>query len=166
MDGSHGASAQPGAASADDGRVTMLVFGDSYVADPLVPRTWPILLADRLGWRAANFAVPGSGSSTLSRQLDRAARLVQAGELELHPNAWALVHTGGNDLMRSSVPALSVLLRAAVTTALPLCSGGGARTLCDTITERVAALAEGLEALGVPACWRGVLCGYPGHLRR
>ena len=73
---------------------------------------------------------------------------MQTGKLELLPDAWALVHTGGNDLMRSSVSALSVLLRAAVAAPLPLC-GGGTRTLCDPITERVAALAEGLEALGV-----------------
>ena len=155
MDGINAHSYGTATASADDGRVTLLVFGDSYVADPLVPRTWPILLAERLSWRVANFAVPGSGSSTLSRQLDRATQLVRAGQLQLHPNAWALVHTGGNDLMRSSVSALSVVLRAAVATALPLslCSGGGstarARTLCDEVAERIASLAEGLEDLGV-----------------
>ena len=145
-----GASSSRSDGAADDGRVTLLVFGDSYVADPLVQRTWPILLADRLGWRSANFAVPGSGSGTLGRQLERAARLVRSGELALHPNAWALVHTGGNDLMRASAPALGVLLKAAVATALPLCSGGvagRARTLCDDVTERMASLAEGLEAL-------------------
>ena len=50
--------------AAQDGRVMLLVFGDSYVADPLVPRTWPILLADRLGWRSANFAAPGYVENT------------------------------------------------------------------------------------------------------
>ena len=50
--------------AAEDGRVMLLVFGDSYVADPLVPRTWPILLADRLGWRSANFAAPGYVENT------------------------------------------------------------------------------------------------------
>ena len=57
-----GATAMAGAA--EDGRVMLLVFGDSYVADPLVPRTWPILLADRLGWRSANFAAPGYVENT------------------------------------------------------------------------------------------------------
>ena len=52
--------------AADDGRVTLLVFGDSYVADPLVQRTWPILLADRLGWRSANFAAPSSVENNAS----------------------------------------------------------------------------------------------------
>ena len=148
-----------GSAAAEAGLVRLLVFGDSYVADPHVPRTWPILLADGLGWRSRNFAVPGSGSVTLGHQLERAARLVRSGDLALHPGAWAVVHTGGNDLMRSSAPALGALLKAAVATALPLCSVGAvARTVCDEVAERVASLAEGLEALGVRNV---VLAGMP-----
>ena len=64
MAGAGGSSCTNGAA--EDGRVMLLVFGDSYVADPLVPRTWPILLADRLGWRSANFAAPGYVENTAS----------------------------------------------------------------------------------------------------
>ena len=139
-------------AASSDGQggrlVSLLVFGDSYVCDPLVSRTWPILLGENFGWRAANFAVPGSSSSTLGRQLEHAAHKVSTGELELHPSAWALVHTGGNDVMRGSASELGVLIRTALTAAF--CSADSrARTLSDTITDRVAALVEGLESLGV-----------------
>ena len=66
--------------AADDGRVTLLVFGDSYVADPLVQRTWPILLADRLGWRSANFAAPRcvENKASAAQTADR-PRPVEAG---------------------------------------------------------------------------------------
>ena len=62
----------------EDGRVTLLVFGDSYVADPLVPRTWPILLADRLGWRSANFAAPGYVERKSAAQASDRPRLSEA----------------------------------------------------------------------------------------
>ena len=43
-------------AASSDGQggrlVSLLVFGDSYVCDPLVSRTWPILLGEHFGWRA------------------------------------------------------------------------------------------------------------------
>ena len=63
--------------------VMLLVFGDSYVADPLVPRTWPILLADRLGWRSANFAAPGYVENTA--QAAEWPRLAEAGRSSGQP---------------------------------------------------------------------------------
>lgn len=138
--------------------VRLLIFGDSYVHDPSV-RSWAEHVGDRLGWRTLNVAVPGSSSRTLPRQLEHVRRLVRAGSVELHASTtWALVHTGGNDLLRSSAAELYAVLRAAVASAL-LCTGGGGsggggaaggrRTLCDDIADDIAGLLEGLESLGV-----------------
>lgn len=88
----------------DDGRagpVRLLIFGDSW-ARSAVPgmRTWPQLLGDQLEWRSLNVAMPGSSSVLLSAQADTVAAKLLEGGLTLHEDAWALVHTGGVDMLR------------------------------------------------------------------
>ena len=142
--------------SREQRHVRLLIFGDSYVHDPSA-RSWADITGERLGWRSLNVAVPGSSSRTLPRQLEHVRRLVRAGSVELHETTWALVHTGGNDLLRSSAADLYAVLRAAVASALTCTGGGGGgggavggrRTLCDVIADDVAVLLEGLESLGV-----------------
>mmetsp|Transcript_6799 Transcript_6799/g.12945 ORF Transcript_6799/g.12945 Transcript_6799/m.12945 type:complete len:253 (-) Transcript_6799:185-943(-) len=81
----------------------VLIFGDSWAAYPLVPKTWPMQLADRFGVRALNFAVPGSRSDQLMDQFGsllispEAARTATG---EIDPHSLAVIHTAGNDFMQ------------------------------------------------------------------
>jgi lysophospholipase L1-like esterase len=80
----------------------MLIFGDSWARSPHGHlRTWPELLADQLDWACANVAIPGGDSSKLGMQLDMLqSMLVDSGAM-IHEDAFALIHAGGNDLMRA-----------------------------------------------------------------
>ena len=79
----------------------LLIFGDSWArADPIP--TWPALVAAELGWSTLNLAMPGSGSRDLRQQAESLAARLQRGTPRVHEDAWAIVHTGGNDILRSS----------------------------------------------------------------
>lgn len=81
--------------------VRLLVFGDSWVRSHVRDlRTWPELLGDRLGWLTVNAAMPGSGSDMLLQQADDVEQLLSERSATLHEETWALVHSGGNDLLR------------------------------------------------------------------
>ena len=80
--------------------VKLILFGDSWVRDDFMV-TWPELLGEILGWPTINVALPGSHSGMLMTQaqllryaLDRSGRTIDE-------DAWALVHTGGNDLLQN-----------------------------------------------------------------
>lgn len=81
--------------------VRMVIFGDSWARSMMRDlRTWPELLADRLDWGSINAAISGCDSSRLGMQLEMLkAMLVETGA-SIHEDAWALIHAGGNDLLR------------------------------------------------------------------
>lgn len=78
-----------------------VLFGDSWVRDSAMV-TWPELLGELLGWPTLNVALPGSHSGTLALQYELLQRMLSAQSRQVHPEAWALVHAGGNDLLHSS----------------------------------------------------------------
>ena len=80
--------------AADSSAGQLLIFGDSWACSQGDDRTWPELLADRLGWTSLNAAEPSSNSRSL---LSQALWLQWMGE-SVSADAWAIVHTGGNDL--------------------------------------------------------------------
>lgn len=86
---------------ADESRVVRLViFGDSWCrCDPI--RTWPELFGDHMGWRTINVALPGSHSGTLEMQARLLEAVLERSGATLHPDAWVIVHTGGNDVLRA-----------------------------------------------------------------
>ena len=86
----------------------LLIFGDSWARDAALD-TWPELLARRLRWRSANFAVPYSGSADLQRQLRRLHSRLEQSEEACSLDCVAIVHTGGNDLFHASPAALAAV---------------------------------------------------------
>jgi len=81
----------------------ILIFGDSWAAYPLVPKTWPMELGRLCGCRAMNFAVPGSRTDQLQQQVEQLIISPEPSRLstgELHPQTCAVIHTAGNDFMQ------------------------------------------------------------------
>jgi len=81
----------------------VLIFGDSWAAYPLVPKTWPMQFADMYQARAFNFAVPGSRTDQLMEQFE--AMITNPNPLrtstgDLDPHTVAVIHTAGNDFMQ------------------------------------------------------------------
>ena len=101
-------------------------------ADPIP--TWPALVAAELGWSTLNARCRAAAAATApaggrSRRGAAAAR-----DAQVHEDAWAIVHTGGNDILRSSGRELigfvaSVAARAlcAVRVLLPARAAGARR---------------------------------------
>lgn len=83
------------------GRIRLVLFGDSWVRDDGLV-TWPELLGHHLGWPTINVALPGSHSGTLSLQADILGEHLKSTGRTLHPDAWAVVHAGGNDVLHSN----------------------------------------------------------------
>ena len=81
--------------------VRLILFGDSWVRAH-TEVTWPELLGELLGWPTINVALPGSHSGTLALQYELLQRVLAAQGRTVHPEAWALVHAGGNDILHSS----------------------------------------------------------------
>ena len=86
-------------------------LADSWAQSQDCIRTWPELLGDRFGWRTCNLAVPHSGSDALSSQCQSIERRVENG-MELESEAWAIIHTGGNDLYYSTPAEIGALVVA------------------------------------------------------
>ena len=80
--------------------IRLVIFGDSWARCDGV-HTWPELLGEHLGWPTINVALPGSDSATLELQFHLLRKVLERSGRELHPDSWALVHTGGNDVLRS-----------------------------------------------------------------
>jgi len=81
----------------------VLIFGDSWAAYPIVPKTWPMELAHLCEVAALNFAVPGSRADQLGQQVERlitSPEPARTASGEIHPGALAVIHTGGNDFMQ------------------------------------------------------------------
>jgi hypothetical protein len=93
--------------------IRLILFGDSWVRDDSLV-TWPELLGHHLGWPTVNVALPGSHSGTLTMQADILAAHLQRTHRSLHPDAWALVHAGGNDVLHASPTDLLQLIGKAV----------------------------------------------------
>lgn len=90
-------------------QVRLVLFGDSWVrANTEV--TWPELLGEHLGWPTLNVALPGSHSGTLALQYELMQRVLAAQGRTLHPECWALVHAGGNDILHSSPDQILMLV--------------------------------------------------------
>ena len=89
--------------------IRLILFGDSWVRDDTM-YTWPELLGHHLGWPTVNVALPGSNSATLSTQCELLKNHLRHTGRTLHPDAWALVHAGGNDVLQSSPPDLLKLI--------------------------------------------------------
>ena len=142
--------------------VRLVIFGDSWARDDQM-KTWPELLAQNLGWAAVNVALPGSDSNTLPLQLRLLETVLERSNRRLHPDAWALVHTGGNDFLRAGP---KDILRAVLRTlcgccaCLPIC--WGAFQMLDEVANNVRALAARLREppfgvrnlllVGLPLC--------------
>ena len=82
-------------------QVQLIIFGDSWCKADGYLRTWPELLGERLGWPTINVAIPGSDSRMLGQQCDLLLAVLRRRQLDVHEDAWVLIHTGGNDLMSS-----------------------------------------------------------------
>lgn len=81
----------------------VLVFGDSWAAYPLVPKTWPVQLANLFGVQPLNFAVPGSRTDQLLEQFEVMIMSPEAARTptgNLDPKTVAVIHTAGNDFMQ------------------------------------------------------------------
>lgn len=130
----------------------LLIFGDSWARDAALD-TWPELLARRLRWRSANFAVPYSGSADLQRQLRRLhSRLEHSSEEVCSLDCVAIVHTGGNDLFHASPAALAAVVASGG------CCGALLPEVVRTLASNVRDFLQGLLALGVRHI---VLVGVP-----
>ena len=81
--------------------IRLILFGDSWVRDDSLV-TYPELLGHHLGWPTVNVALPGSHSGTLQMQCEILNAHLQRTGHTVHPDAWALVHAGGNDVLHSS----------------------------------------------------------------
>lgn len=82
--------------------VRLVIFGDSWARSMMNDlRTWPELLADRLEWGSINAAISGCDSSRLGMQFELLKAMLAETGASIHENAWALIHAGGNDLMRT-----------------------------------------------------------------
>lgn len=80
--------------------IKLILFGDSWVRDDFMT-TWPELLGEHLGWPTINVALPGSHSGMLKTQADLLAYALERTGRTIDDDAWALVHTGGNDLLQN-----------------------------------------------------------------
>jgi len=81
----------------------VLIFGDSWAAYPLVPKTWPMELAQLCKVGALNFAVPGSRTDQLQEQVEQlitSPEPIRTSAGEIHPATLAVIHTAGNDFMQ------------------------------------------------------------------
>lgn len=90
--------------SQDSALSQVLIFGDSWAAWPMVPKTWPMELARLCGVPALNFAVPGSRTDQLLEQVERLiinSEPIRTETGEIHPQTLAVIHTAGNDFMQS-----------------------------------------------------------------
>lgn len=146
-----------------DREVRLVIFGDSWCRADAQTRTWPELLGEHLGWATINVALPGSGAGTLELQARLLAAVLAKTGRQLHPDCWALVHTGGNDVLQAG-PAniLRAVLRAlcGCCYCLPPCSG--ALWMLDEVCNRVHDLAVRLHEppfgvrnmlfVGMPLC--------------
>ena len=134
--------------SAEDRRVRLLVFGDSWAMGERVD-TWPELIAARSSGRTVNCAVGHSTSASLSGQWQEALfHLDEAGGL--HEDALAIVHTGGNDLYFANPLSLLTLVA----------SGAAIRLGCyrnyATMSPLLQHIAGNIAALVCSAYKRGV----------
>jgi len=142
--------------------IRLVIFGDSWARCDGV-HTWPELLGEQLGWATINVALPGSDSGTLELQLQLLAKVLERSGRQLHPDSWALVHTGGNDLLRTGP---NGIIRAVVRTlcgccaCLPPC--WGALGMLDDVAGNIGTLAtrlreppfgvSNLMLVGMPLC--------------
>ena len=145
-----------------DAPIRLVIFGDSWCRDESM-KTWPELLGQRLGWPIVNVALPGSDSNTLALQCKLLEAVLERSGRRLHPDAWALVHTGGNDVLRSGP---KDILRAMLRTiccccaCLPIC--WDAYQMFDAVVDNVEKLAVRLReppfgvrnmmVVGLPLC--------------
>lgn len=103
--------------------VKMLIFGDSLVRSHVADlKTWPELLAERLDFPSINAAIPGCDSTRLSLQLDLLMQLLEETGATVHEDAWALIHSGGNDIISSVQSDFLGLVTSAAGSALCCCS--------------------------------------------
>ena len=136
--------------------VRLVIFGDSWARDDDM-MTWPELFGSFLGWPSLNVALPGSHSGMLQLQVDLLNRVLAQQQRQLHPDAWAMVHAGGNDLLHSSPSELLSLVGQVLCCCC--CLSCGSIPLIDRPIANVRALALRLrEQQGVRNL---VLCGLP-----
>lgn len=144
-------------------KVQLIIFGDSWCKGDTYLRTWPELLGERLGWSTVNVAIPGSDSRMLNRQCDLLLAVIRRRQLEIHEDAWILVHTGGNDLMSSHPRQLFGFVGAALgrllCCGLPVDGCCGSVPVVQHVTDNVQALMTRLHAtLGIR---NAILVGMP-----
>ena len=94
----------------------LLVFGDSWAAGDGCTPAWPEVMAERLGWSTLNFAEGHSCSSGLAEQARSLQRTFALGH-PLHDDAWAIIHTGGNDLWFAPTREFAAVAAAGVASA-------------------------------------------------
>eukprot|EP00928_Gymnodinium_smaydae_P092465 TRINITY_DN76348_c0_g1_i1.p1 TRINITY_DN76348_c0_g1~~TRINITY_DN76348_c0_g1_i1.p1 ORF type:complete len:300 (+),score=35.10 TRINITY_DN76348_c0_g1_i1:85-984(+) len=84
--------------------VRLLVFGDSWArCDEPGMTPWPELLGRSMRWNTINVAVPGSTSDEVLLQLESVKAYMKSTGTTLHPDAWAIIHAGGNDLLEEVI---------------------------------------------------------------
>lgn len=131
--------------------VRLIIFGDSWAKTETATRTWPELLGDRLGWTTVNVALPGSNSSLLQLQGEILLSYLSRRGQEVHEDAWALIHTGGNDLLAGRPEQLLGYVTSAL--GRMLCCGApccGTAPVLDHVAANVQELVAQLYAqLGV-----------------
>uniref|UniRef100_A0A7S2CWR3 Uncharacterized protein n=1 Tax=Haptolina brevifila TaxID=156173 RepID=A0A7S2CWR3_9EUKA len=78
----------------------LVILGDSWAANEGSTRTWPQIIGDLLGWPTLNLATVGAQMKDVvgDQYKTLADFLEQRGET-LDPDAWVIIHAGGNDLM-------------------------------------------------------------------
>ena len=139
--------------------IRLLIFGDSWASAEYGDiDTWPELLAERhCHGHVLNLAQPYAGSDNLDWQIKRLKMLLlartQVGEEEvLHPEALAIIHSGGNDLYHASPLALAHVA------AVSPCCGRVLPPLAKVLASNLQRCIEGLIELRV--C-RVALVGVP-----
>ena len=149
-------------AAGEEVLVRLVIFGDSWCrCDPL--RTWPELFGDHMGWITVNVALPGSDSATLELQARLLGAVLQRTGAKLHPDAWVIVHTGGNDVLRAGPQDLIVAVLRTLCCCcccIPACSN--AHWMLEEVADNIRGLANKLREppyrvrnlllVGLPLC--------------
>ena len=125
----------------------LLVFGDSWAAGDGCTPAWPEVMAERLGWSTLNFAEGHSCSSGLAEQARSLQRTFALGH-PLHDDAWAIIHTGGNDLWFAPTREFAAVAAAGVASAA-CCWRWEPPALLQGIATNVLELATRLRGMGV-----------------